>query len=98
MALPEWVETALEVMRAGGLAMDIGQPLIGLPSLPDVPTFAGARAGTARVHPRVHEHQHRRRRRRALTASDRADIAFIAGLLGRPAGKDFAVIIGAKNR
>jgi hypothetical protein len=39
----------------------------------------------------------RRRRKRALTASDRGDIAFIAGLLGPKAGKDFAVIIGAKN-
>ena len=33
----------------------------------------------------------RRRRRRALTASDRADIAFIAGALGPAAGKAFAV-------
>ena len=33
----------------------------------------------------------RRRRRRALTASDRADIAFIAGALGPSAGKAFAV-------
>jgi len=35
--------------------------------------------------------QRRRRRRRALTASDRADIAFIAGALGPAAGKAFAV-------
>jgi len=37
------------------------------------------------------EPKRRRRRRRALTASDRADIAFIAGALGQPAGKAFAV-------
>lgn len=35
----------------------------------------------------------RRRRRRALTASDRADIAFIAGLLGPTAGKNFALTV-----
>lgn len=37
----------------------------------------------------------RRRRRRALTASDRADIAFVAGLLGPKAGKDFSVTLMA---
>ncbi len=39
----------------------------------------------------------RRRRRRALTASDRADIAFITGMLGAPAGKQFAMLIGART-
>lgn len=38
----------------------------------------------------------RRRRRRALTASDRADIAFIAGLLGTTAGKNFALTIATR--
>jgi len=42
-----------------------------------------------------HPHQ-RRRRKRALTASDKVDIAFLAGLLGPKAGKDLAVIIAAK--
>jgi len=37
------------------------------------------------------EKARRRRRRRALTASDRADIAFISGTLGKPAAKDFTV-------
>ena len=37
------------------------------------------------------EPKRRRRRRRALTASDRADIAFVAGALGQAAGKAFAV-------
>jgi len=44
------------------------------------------------------EMKKRRRRRRALTASDRADIAFIAGILGRPAGKDFALIIATRAK
>lgn len=38
----------------------------------------------------------RRRRRRALTASDRADIAFIAGILGTSAGKSFALTIATR--
>jgi len=40
--------------------------------------------------------QRRRRRRRALTASDRADIGFITGLLGKPAGKEFAIVISTR--
>jgi len=39
----------------------------------------------------------RRRRRRALTASDKADIGFIAGILGKPAGRDFAMIVAART-
>ncbi len=39
----------------------------------------------------------RRRRRRALTASDKADIGFIAGVLGKPAGRDFAMIVAARR-
>lgn len=35
----------------------------------------------------------RRRRRRALTASDRADIAFVSGILGKAAGDRFAVAL-----
>jgi len=43
------------------------------------------------------EKKKRRRRRRALTASDRADIAFIAGLLGSTAGKNFALTIATRT-
>jgi len=39
----------------------------------------------------------RRRRRRALTASDRADIAFIAGLLGPTAGRNFAITVATRT-
>ena len=38
----------------------------------------------------------RRRRKRALTASDRADIGFITGLLGKAAGKEFAIVISTR--
>lgn len=43
------------------------------------------------------EKKRRRRRRRALTASDRADIGFIVGLLGPAAGKQFAITIVTKT-
>jgi len=43
------------------------------------------------------EPRKRRRRRRALTASDRADIAFITGLLGPSAGKNFALTIATRT-
>jgi len=39
----------------------------------------------------------RRRRRKALTQSDKADIAFISGTLGKPAGRDFAMIVAART-
>ena len=43
------------------------------------------------------EEKKRRRRRRALTASDRADIAFIESILGKAAGKSFAMIIATRT-
>jgi len=43
------------------------------------------------------ERPRRRRRRRALTASDRADIGFITGLLGPTAGKNFAITIATRT-
>jgi len=39
----------------------------------------------------------RRRRKRALSKSDREDIGFIAGMLGKPAGRDFAMIVAART-
>jgi len=44
----------------------------------------------------LHPHR-RRRRRRALTATDRADIAFVTGILGKTAGKEIAAIIAART-
>ena len=40
----------------------------------------------------------RRRRRRALTQGDRDDIAFITGMLGAPAGKQFALTLAGRSR
>ncbi len=42
------------------------------------------------------ERPRRRRRKRVLTASDRADIAFVVATLGAPAGKSFAMIVAAR--
>lgn len=51
-----------------------------------------------RIDPRTGKPFKRRRRRRALTASDRADIGFIVGLLGPKAGDRFAVTLAARAR
>jgi len=95
-----WLVTALNLLatlsgigtRRGGIEIPGGLAQIDQFQLttPNQPGFFPGGLG-------VELKPKRRRRRRALTASDRGDIAFIAGLLGKPAGKDFAVIIGAKN-
>jgi len=69
--------------RAALTGLGVGGALGGF----DVPFIGGGGGGTRR----------RRRRRRALTASDRADIAFIAGLLGTTAGKNFALTIATRT-
>ena len=43
------------------------------------------------------ERPRRRRRRRALTASDRADIAFVEAVLGKSAGKSIAMLIVSRT-
>jgi len=63
----------------------IGASLPGL-GIPGVDLFPDGGGGTRR-----------RRRRRALTASDRADIAFIESILGKAAGKSFAMIIATRT-
>jgi len=98
-----WMVSALALLRA----LFLGTPLralgtgVGAGSLigPAIPESIGGPAGGGGFfdfgggggRPR------RRRRRRALTASDRADIAFIAGLLGPKAGRDFATIVATRS-
>lgn len=99
--MPPWLLMALRLLvggAAGGVGFSAGEQFLR----PDDPQFLGPQfpvlpGGGARA-PRTFtlERVKRRRRRRALTASDRADIAFIAGLLGPAAGSKFAAIIGAK--
>ena len=68
--------------RAGLTGLTVGGLAGGIPGVDLFPGGGGRR---------------RRRRRRALTASDRADIAFIAGLLGTTAGKNFALTIATRT-
>lgn len=90
--MPAWLAAALIAARSLVVGTPARAALTGVTAgslLPDigVPSF-GFGGGEAK--PR------RRRRRRALTASDRADIAFIAGLLGTTAGKNFALTIATR--
>jgi hypothetical protein len=87
--MPAWLASAFRMLvgtpaRAGLTGATAGS-LLGDVGIPGFDLFGGE--GKPR----------RRRRRRALTASDRADIAFIAGMLGQPAGRQFAMLIGART-
>jgi len=91
-----WVITALSLLA--GLATRAG-PLARRAALPVAAGAAGIAAGNIGI-PGVDlfpEEKRRRRRRRALTASDRADIAFIESILGKAAGKSFAMIIATRG-
>jgi len=88
--MPAWLLSALSLLRsvtvgtpgrAAVTGLGVGSLLPGL-GIPGVDLFP--------------EPRRRRRRRRALTASDRADIGFITGLLGKPAGKEFAIVISTR--
>ena len=78
-----------------------GLPLARRAAVPAAAGLAGVAAGNIGI-PGVDlfpgdEAPKRRRRRRALTASDRADIAFIESILGKAAGKSFAMIIATRT-
>jgi len=73
-------------LRAAGSGLGVGSILND-----EIPGGVGWIFGGDEDKPR------RRRRRRALTASDRADIAFISGTLGQAAGKAFAVQLAARS-
>lgn len=94
--MPAWIAAALALLaptairlarsRGGQVALGAGAgALAGTVGIPGVDLFGGE------------DKPKRRRRRRALTASDRADIAFIAGLLGTTAGKNFALTIATRT-
>ncbi len=100
-----WIVTALALLarvapRARALARRIpggalplaGGIALGNIGIPGVDLFPDG-AGPGVIGPGVR----RRRRRRALTASDRADIAFIESILGKSAGKSFAMIIATRT-
>ena len=103
--MPAWLIAALKMITGGallGLGAEAGQALapFGVPQGLEGQAFTGqgALSASAVFDPITGRLvKRRRRRRRALTASDRADIAFIAGILGPKAGKDIAAIIAART-
>jgi len=92
-----WLIAALSLLGTLGIARREGGgiPLLPAPLDPferggiQLPSFLGG-PGARPIK--------RRRRRRALTASDRADIAFIVGLIGAKAGDRFAVQLATRPR
>ena len=74
--------------RRGALPLAAGAGGLAAGEFIDLPFLGPGGGGDA---PR------RRRRKRALTASDRADIGFITGLLGTTAGKQFALTIASRS-
>jgi len=101
--MPVWIAAALRMLALGfgtGAAFQVGERALtgagGFP-LTDVPAQIIDSTGRFISGGPGHPHK-RRRRRRALTASDRADIAFIVGLLGPTAGKNFAVTLAGRSR
>lgn len=97
--MPAWLVAALALLfgSIGGTALEpvVSGALGG--DRPGTGLFQGA--GPFGVIPFPGEpKKKRRRRRRALTASDRADIGFIVGLLGPAAGGRFATTLAARPR
>ena len=95
--MPIWLAVALASLRG----ITIGGPgralATGALASTAVSSFAGDEGGAFSFLPGFgEEKKKRRRRRRALTASDRADIGFIAATLGQPAGKAFALVIASR--
>ncbi len=97
--MPPFVLSALALIARAGAGLRGG--LLGTPTRA---ALTGAAVGS--VLPGLgipgvdlfpEEKNKRRRRRRALTASDRADIGFITGLLGPTAGKNFAITIATRS-
>lgn len=97
--MPPFVLSALALIARAGAGLRSG--LVGTPTRAAI-TGIGAGTllpglGIPGVDLFPDEKKRRRRRRRALTASDRADIGFITGLLGPTAGKNFAITIATRS-
>lgn len=97
--MPAWLAAALALLRSaalGGAVVGGGLAVQEIANGGEGTPFATPRraAGTFTA---FTDRPRRRRRRRALTASDRADIAFIAGTLGKPAARELAAIIAART-
>jgi len=88
--MPAWIAAALRLL-AGGAAFGVGSELVA-PHGSGFPDIFGGGDGFGDPH----KHK-RRRRRKALTASDRADIAFIEATLGKAAGRSFAMLVVSRT-
>ena len=86
-----WLDTAIELLG------DVLDPIFpggaGSELRPTSSSVTLAKINQSRKEAGLPPISGRRRRKRALTKSDKEDIAFIAGMLGKPAGKDFAMIV-----
>jgi len=83
-----WLISALRLLAVSATVGAAAGAVEGATGL-DIPFLGGTPNGNG-------DKPRRRRRRRALTASDRADIGFIVGLLGPAAGGRFAVTLAAR--
>jgi len=101
--MPAWIIQALRLLgigagiSAGGELLGVGEAGRGIPLLP-APLDPFERGGLQFPGIFKKEEGKRRRRRRALTQGDRDDIAFITGMLGSPAGKQFALTLAGRSR
>ena len=91
--MPAWIFSALRLLQ---------QTLFGTPARAALTGIGGGLALPDFGIPGVDlfpdgDKKKRRRRRRALTASDRADIAFIQATLGQAAGKAFAMLVVSRT-
>jgi len=94
--MPAWIAAALVALR--GLGPAAARGAAGGGAFLAAQEFIPGLFGGDGVDPvtGIGQKPRRRRRRRALTASDRADIAFITATLGVPAGKAFAIQLAAR--
>lgn len=100
--MPAWLLAALALLaptaiRGGAAITRFAGGRGGAAALGGAAGLAAGGIGIPGVDLFPDEKPRRRRRRRALTASDRADIAFITGLLGPGAGKNFALTIATRT-
>jgi len=94
--MPVWLASAIAMLAGSVLGGGRGDALgEGIPFLPAV-VDPFERGGLSFVGGRMKHKRHRRRR--ALTQGDRDDIAFIAGMLGPGAGKQFALTLAGRIR
>jgi len=99
--LSDWLQTALDMISGIGIGTEPGLfPMEQRGSFRGLGGGGGIRAEARRGytdhHGVWHEKPHRRRRRRVLSASDRADIAFIAATISKTAAGAFASVVAAR--